>query len=149
MDDKTLGVISVLCIIGTIFATIIWGWLAFVVGILLTLIIIGALVPDDTNNSNNVNTNKKDVISQIGKTELMSDILGDIRGNPTDDFEKILISQSEVKDENFDLFFEEEFYCERCGEQITEEEYIDGAGLCEDCDMDVFLGLGDDCDLYR
>lgn len=144
MDDKSLGIITALCFIATILATIIWGWLVFAVGIFLTLVIIGALAPNDSSNSDNNNENK---ISHIGKTELISDMIGDIRGKKTDNFEKVLIYKA-IEDEQLD-FFEEEFYCERCGEEITEEEYIDGAGLCEDCDMDVFLGIADDADLYR
>lgn len=148
MDDQSLGIISVLCIIATIIATIMWGWLVFAIGIFLTFVIIGMLVPSDTNNIKVEKENKQDVLTQIGKTELMSDMLGDIRGKPIDDFEKTLISHYSTEENLFDSF-EEEFFCERCGEKITEEEYIDGAGLCEDCDTDVFLGIGDDCDLYR
>lgn len=148
MKDEFLGIITALCMIGTIIATIIWGWLVFVIGIFLTFVIIGALLPDDSNNRVNNKENKQDIISQIGKTELMSDMLGDIRGKKIDDFEKTLISHYSTEEDLFNPF-EEEFFCDRCGEQITEEEYIDGAGLCEDCDTDVFLGLADDSDLYR
>lgn len=147
MKEDFLGIIAILCIIGTILATIIWGWLVFALGIFLTFVIIGVLVPDNSKDTYNNKQNKQDKVSQIGKTELISDILGDIREKKTDHFEKMLIYKS-FEGDSLD-FFEEEFYCERCGEQITEEEYIDGAGLCEDCDTDVFLGYGDDCDLYR
>ena len=47
---------------------------------------------------------------------------------------------------------EDEYYCDRCDKKISEEEYIENCGLCEDCDAEVYFGErydGDDYDLYR
>ena len=44
------------------------------------------------------------------------------------------------------------YYCERCDKRISEEEYIENCGLCEDCDAEVYFGeryYGDDYDMWR
>lgn len=44
------------------------------------------------------------------------------------------------------------YYCERCDKRISEEEYIENCGLCEDCDAEVYFGErydGDDYDMWR
>lgn len=49
-------------------------------------------------------------------------------------------------------FDEYEYYCERCDKRISEEEYIENCGLCEECDAEVYFGErydGDDYDLYK
>lgn len=55
-----------------------------------------------------------------------------------------------IKD--YEISEKEEYYCERCNEPISEEEYEENCGLCEDCDAEVHFGErynGDDYDLYR
>lgn len=47
---------------------------------------------------------------------------------------------------------EYEYYCDRCDKRISEEEYIENCGLCEDCDAEVYFGErfdGDDYDFWR
>jgi hypothetical protein len=43
---------------------------------------------------------------------------------------------------------ENKFCCDECGKEITEAEYSDGAGLCEDCNEEMLNQEGINYD-YR
>lgn len=63
------------------------------------------------------------------------------------------VNKTKSEDDNINLEPEEyEYHCERCDKRISEEEYIENCGLCEDCDAEVYFGErydGDDFNLWR
>jgi len=64
----------------------------------------------------------------------------------------VFLNEEDNYEESIDIDSQEEYHCERCDRIISEEEYIDNCGLCEDCDAEVYFGErydGDDYDLYR
>ena len=48
---------------------------------------------------------------------------------------------------NYD-YYDDEYYCERCGQAISEEEFDDYAGLCEECESDLQVLGGDEADEF-
>lgn len=62
------------------------------------------------------------------------------------------IKQNETKRDPPSHFPEYEYYCDRCDKRISEKQYTENAGLCEDCDAEVYFGERydyDDYDMYR
>ena len=60
--------------------------------------------------------------------------------------------ESKLYNEIENILPEEEYYCQRCDKKISEEEYMEYAGLCEECDAEVYFEPrydGDDYDLYK
>ena len=111
----------------------------------LGIILIVEAFQENMTSENKVENKKENTII---KTEPVA--LNNIKSFETDNSESF---ESEI--EEYDLIIndeEPEYSCERCGEPISEEEYEDNAGLCEDCSAEVYFGERhdyDDFDMYK
>ena len=97
-------------------------------------------------NSNKNDTTANDSNKNINNHYLVKDSTTKISNNLIKEFPKIENTNT------YDYISDQEYFCERCNEPISEEEYNNNCGLCEDCDAEVYFGErydGDDYDLYR
>lgn len=134
--------------IGYVLLIIIWiiicKYIPLFIGIVALILVIVYCIWKIINTYNNRiiidNSTKYDNITKISPTY-------------TPKFNNINFSNMKQEDANTELEEdEEEYYCERCNKRISEDEYIENCGLCEDCDSEVYFGErydGDDYDLYR
>ena len=132
--------------IGYVLLIIIWivicEHIPLIIGIVALISVIGYCIWKIINTYNN---------RTIKETTIVYENKDRISPTYTPQFYNNSLKHKEFKNINTELE-EYEYYCERCDKRISEEEYIENCGLCEDCDAEVYFGErydGDDYDLYR
>lgn len=111
---------------------------------------------EDISYDNGVNSFLSEEDNLEESMEIGDDMIEESISLDDDTFEKNMLEDNTL-DDSFDIVEdiikdEEEYYCIRCGEKITEDEDIENGSLCEDCYAEVYFGeryKGDDYDLYK
>ena len=138
--------------LGKIFFTFIWMILAFYIPLIVVIIaFIGIACVDFHIFINHCKDNYNKELQKQETKVAYTGMSATDRYYPTH-HKNISTSKKEPEYQLENLDDLEEFVCERCETPISEEEYNDNGGLCEDCYDEVYFGEryeGDDYDLYR